>query len=102
MSPPSIESSDLISSVKWVGEKPLKLEPLVAWAPVANTNQPVIRGQLYDAIIVTEQVAMDTVSTFDDHIWVAFTDLSKFGTLWLIVPSLTPETLDFIQAHYAF
>lgn len=96
----------MIDSIKWFGAgdvgKPMLLEPLVAWGPVDSTHPPEVRGQLWDAWVRTDQVPMDTVQTFSDsRIYVAMTDVAKFGTLWLIVPSLTPTQIESIQASYA-
>lgn len=72
-----------------------------AWANVDNTHDPLLRGQLYDSWIRTAPSPMDTTDTFDDGFWIAFTNVSKFGTLWLAVPGLTPVTLQELQASYA-
>lgn len=102
----SLGSSSLVDNTRWFGNGdvgiPLLLEPLVAWADPLTPGQPLIRGQVWDAWIRTDQVAMDTVQTWDDsRIYVALTNQSKFGTLWLYVPSLVPLQIEDIQASYA-
>jgi len=37
----------------------------------------------------------------DGFLMIAFTHHSKFGTLWLVVPKLTPDLLETFQASYA-
>lgn len=91
----------LVGSMLWVGEQTMELEPLMAWANVNNTNPPILRGQLYDAWIITAQVSMDQTGSFDSANWIAFTNRSKFGTLWLQVPSPTPISISQFTASYA-
>lgn len=97
----AFDGKALVNSMLWAGaERTMKLEPLIAWGP-ANDAEPRIRGQLYDAWIITGQVPMDTVRRFDGNYWLAFSNLVKFGTLWLLVPSLEPEQIETLQASYA-
>jgi hypothetical protein len=100
-------STTLIDGAKWHGGnglagRPMLIEPLVAWADTSDTGPPSIRGQLWDAWLRTDQIAMDTVETFDDgkH-YVALSNLAKFGTLWLLVPGPTPIQFETLQASYA-
>lgn len=110
-----------VDSMRWFGPDdpmsglptyiPMLFEPIVAWANIDNTNPPLLRGQMYDGWIRTQQEDMDATSDGTDPMatdvvqvglkFVAFTDRSKFGTLWLIVPSLTPVDLTRYQAAYA-
>lgn len=113
---------DVINSLRWFGPNasspphdptfvPMLLEPMVAWANIDNTNPPRIRGQFYDGWIRTQQEDMDATSDGTDPdetnvvqaglIFIAFTDRFKFGTLWLIVPKLTPDLIEDFQASYA-
>lgn len=111
----------VVNSLRWFGlidpdthdqtYVPMLLEPIVAWANIDNTNPPLLRGQFYDAWIRTQQEDMDATSDGTDMMatnivqaglkFIAFTDQSKFGTLWLIVPKLTPDLLETFQASYA-
>ncbi len=113
------EGGMVVNSMRWFGPLagliptyvPMLLEPIVAWANIDNTNPPLLRGQMYDSWIRTQQETMDATSDGTDSMetnlvqsglkFVAFTDHSKFGTLWLIVPSLTPVDLNQYQASYA-
>jgi hypothetical protein len=115
------ESGTVINSMRWFGKNdpvsglptfvPMLLEPIVAWANIDNTNPPLARGQMYDSWTRTQQETMDATSDGTDSMetnlvqaglkFVALTDHSKFGTLWVIVPDLTPVQLEQYQAHYA-
>jgi hypothetical protein len=100
---PGIQNLD---SVRWSGNgdigRGMLLEPLVEWAPFDSSHSPMVRGQLWDAWIGTDQQPMDTVSQFaDGRHYCALTNQGKFGTLWLIVPSPTPLQLESIVASYA-
>lgn len=100
-------SATLIDGMKWFGGnglagKPMLLEPLVAWADTSDTQPPAVRGQLWDAWIRTDQMAMDTVEIFDDgRHYVSLSNLAKFGSLWLFVPGPTPIQFEAIEASYA-
>lgn len=111
----------VVNSLRWFGPPdpvthfatfvPMLLEPMVAWANIDNTNPPLLRGQFYDGWIRTQQEDMDVTSDGTDPMatnvvqvglkFIAFTDRSKFGTLWLIVPKLTPDLIEDFQASYA-
>lgn len=113
-----------INSLRWFGPPdpddddhpptyvPMLLEPMVAWSNVDNTNPPLVRGQFYDGWFRTSQSDMDAVDDGTDpdnhhpvyagYKMLAFTDRSKFGTLWLIIPSLEPDLFSNVQTHYAF
>lgn len=111
-------SGTVVNSLLWFGPNdpnpphfptfaPMLLEPIVAWSNLDNTNPPLLRGQFYDGWIRTKQEEMDTTSesqpggTIDGFLMIAITHHSKFGTLWLIVPKLTPDLLETFQASYA-
>ncbi len=94
----------LVSRVAWHGNAGMQLEPLIAWGPTSS-DPPEIRGQLWDAWIITRQTAAaaaDVVKEFDSAKWLAFTDRHKFGTLWLRVPALAPIEIETLRANYAF
>lgn len=87
----------LVSSIKWWGDVPFELEPLIAWSIDGGGSNPVIVGQLYDAFIRTQQENMDLIQTHEDGTnWYAVTNKSKFGTLWMLVSGV-PR----LQASYA-
>lgn len=102
-----VNGAPLVDASRWLGNgrkgRRMLVEPLVAWAPIDATHGPLVRGQLWDAWIGTEQQPMDTVQLFpeDSHYYVAFTDVCKFGTLWLWVPGPTPEQFEDTIASYA-
>lgn len=100
------EVGNLVDAMKWHGGngqlgRRMLLEPLVAWHDPISGATPV-RGQLWDAWIGTDTVPMDTVQQFDDgKYYVAFTHNNAWGTLWLQVPTPTPQTFSSLQASYA-
>lgn len=100
-------STTLIDGIKWFGGngpagRPMLLEPLVGWADTSSTQPARVRGQLWDAWIRTDQVPMDTVEVFDDgRTYVALSNLTKFGALWLFVPGPNPIQFEDLQASYA-
>ena len=100
-----VDSGNLVDSMRWhggngaVGRRML-LEPMVAWVPPTG-GAPLVRGQLWNAWIGTDQVPMDTVQQFGDgNFYVAHTHNCKFGTLWLQVPGPEPFLLEAVSyAH---
>jgi hypothetical protein len=98
-------AGNLVDSLRWHGGngvigRRMLLEPLVAWSP-SSGGAPLVRGQLWNAWIGTDQVPMDTVQQFGDgNFYVAFTNACKFGTLWLQVPGPNPFVLESVSyAH---
>jgi len=94
-----VDTGTLRDAMRWhggngvVGRRML-LEPLVAWSPPTG-GAPLVRGQLWNSWIGTDQAAMDTVEQFSDgNFYVAFTNQCAFGTLWLQVPGLKPLSLN--------
>lgn len=55
----------LLNSPQWVGDVFMKLEPFVAWADVSLGDRQ-LKGQLYDAWLLTKQAAMEDVMTLAD------------------------------------
>ncbi len=101
-----------VSQALWVGDVDMEIEPFIAWGLTINVA-PEIRGQIWDAWIFTKQAAMDATYTRDTiHVglddlpayWIGYTDRYKFGTLALLVPSLTPVAYDSggAEMNYAY
>jgi hypothetical protein len=79
----------------WHDASALMLEPLVAWGNAMGTlsnsvggsaaSEELIRGQLWDAVLVNNVFAGDTTTTFDGHNWWALTDndSSDFCTMFI-------------------
>lgn len=79
---PVFQSAGFVTSQAgelWHDSSALMFEPLMAWGNnigtfsnstggAANT-QPLIRGQLWDAVTIANQFAGDTTTTFDSHNW---------------------------------
>lgn len=103
-------TTSLVDAMRWhgkngvVGQRML-VEPLVGWTTPGggtDTTPAQVRGQLWDSWIGTDQVPADTVQTFGDgKYYVALTHVGKMGTLWHIVPALTPTQFESFQASYA-
>lgn len=91
----------LVNATMWLGNKGMILEPLIAWGKTDKNGSPAIYGQLWDAWIKTSQFTMDTFDYIDGHVWLAFTNKCKLGTLLLRVPPKVVFIED-LQAHYAF
>jgi hypothetical protein len=64
------------------------VEPLIAWPTSATGGEPLIRGQLWDAVVIHDTFAGDTTTTFDSHNWIALTDTdsSDRATLFIVTP----------------
>lgn len=85
------------SPALWYGDDPLVYDPLICWG-TSLTDAPMIRGQIWDAVIVSKSHAMDadqtaedalTVSPYDGRTWINFTDQYLWGSLWLMLPGTT-------------
>ena len=95
-------STALVSSILIVGEKALRVEPMIAWATHDPGDDPLIQAQLYDAWIETQPYDEDAVVNFSSKQWLCFTNQFKFGTLQLLVPALTPTILDEVNTGFGF
>jgi hypothetical protein len=64
------------------------IEPLIAWPTSSTGNEPLIRGQLWDAAVVLDTFVGDTTTTFDSKNWWAVTDndTGDKATLFVVVP----------------
>jgi hypothetical protein len=80
------------SAYKWADDTLLICEPLVSWGDDQNTDGK-IRGQLFDALLVTEAFAYDTQINVDGHTWLAVTgnNVGTVGGSW--VPNAAKGTL---------
>lgn len=76
------------TGVHWHDTSALMTEPLIAWATSSGTGEALIRGQLWDAVLIADTFAGDSTSTFDSHNWWAITDNNTTDkvTLFVVVP----------------
>jgi len=58
----------------WHDASALMSEPLLMWSTTAGNAEPLIRGQLWDAVLIADTFAGDTTSSFDSHTWWNITD----------------------------
>lgn len=63
-------------SYRWSTQTCLISEPLVAWALTYSTGfiEPKIRGQMYNACVVSDEIAADQTFSMDGHNWLSITD----------------------------
>jgi hypothetical protein len=83
---------------RWVNGVIHNCDPLMAWGTTANTDEPTIKCQVWDATILTDAYPGDSTSSWDSHNWYAVTAnnnggntqgtnaASPRGTLFLVVP----------------
>jgi hypothetical protein len=76
------------TGIHWHDGSALMLEPLIAWPTASTGGEPLIRGQLWDAVPIQDTFAGDTTTTFDSHDWIALTetDSSDRATLFIVTP----------------
>jgi hypothetical protein len=58
----------------------MTLDPLLCWGLTGYGDESMVRGQLWDAVIVTDQFLGDYTCTFDTHNWIALTSSQTSGT----------------------
>jgi len=82
-----------ISSYRWHDDSLLVYEPLISWGLTAASDEGKLRGQLWDAAIVSLGFAADTTTTFDSADWWNVTSANNgtasthgIGSLFLVVP----------------
>jgi hypothetical protein len=81
------------TGLHWHDSSAMMIEPLIVWGnsfPGNNNNtvEALIRGQLWDAVIVQDTFAGDTTTTFDSRNWWGLTDNNSGdkATLFIVVP----------------
>jgi hypothetical protein len=77
---------------RWHDGSVLTFEPLIAWG-ISNSTEPMIRGQLWDAALVTGQYVADQTTTFDSNNWWVLTNNANWSyggeissTMMLVIP----------------
>ena len=76
------------TGMHWHDGSALMLEPLIAWPTSSTGGEPLIRGQLWDSVVIQDTFAGDTTTTFDSHNWIALTDTDSGdrATLFIVTP----------------
>ena len=95
--------------MRWLDGDPLYLDPLLAWGVAASPGQAArVRGQLWDAVIVSMDHPVDSERDIDGRTWINYThstDTSRgrgsfFCTLHLL--KVRPESPPPVIANYAY
>jgi hypothetical protein len=80
-------------SYRWHDGSLLTYEPLITWGLTSHSDEPLIRGQLWDAAMISGQFVADQTTTFDSHNWWVYTHNVAWGfssyygaTLVLVTP----------------
>lgn len=78
---------------RWHDGSLLTFEPLITWGLTSSSDEGLIRGQLWDAAMISGQFVADQTTTFDSHNWWVFTNnvlwsstLTQGATLVLVTP----------------
>lgn len=81
-----------LTGLIWTDQSALMSEPLIAWG-TSMTNgsqsaaigfQALLRGQLWDAVVICNIFTGDTTTTFDGHTWLNICDTStNLGSLFV-------------------
>jgi hypothetical protein len=74
-----------VTGFHWTDASAFMIEPLVAWSNTSSTGEPLMRGQLWDAILIADTFDGDTTTTFDGHDWWAMTDGNTGGKVTLFI-----------------
>jgi hypothetical protein len=85
------QTSGGVAGTFWHDMSAIMYEPLIAWGNTVNTNGApasagqLIRGQLWDSVLICASFPGDTVSNFAGHNWWNLTDndTGNQGSLWL-------------------
>jgi len=75
------------NGLDWSDGSAMMIEPLIAWPTSSSGGQALIRGQLWDTVIVMAEFPGDTTTTFDGHNWWGITDTDNgdYATLFVAV-----------------
>jgi hypothetical protein len=64
----------------WHDDTYLAAEPLLGMGVTSSSDTARIRGQLFDAMILTAPFSIGTVISYDGHDWMAITDYNEGGS----------------------
>ena len=59
---------------RWHDGSLLTYEPLICWGLTGPADESLIRGQLWDAAMISGQIVADQTTSFDSHNWWVFTN----------------------------
>lgn len=78
---------------RWASDDIISADALLSWGLTAIGDEPKIRGQLWDAIIIHDSISGDTTTSFDSHNWFTVTNSNVGvrgtglrGCLMLVIP----------------
>lgn len=78
-----------VAPPKMFGGRALFIEPRIGWPATASSSTFFWMGELWNALVVCDDIAMDTLrNDFDGHNWISYTDNSNEGTLCLATATL--------------
>jgi len=55
-------------------------EPLISWGAIGRGDPALIRGQLWDGLIYTNNIMAEQIFTFDSHDWLVITGANAYDT----------------------
>jgi hypothetical protein len=78
---------------RWHDGSTLTYEPLIAWGLTGASDEGMIRGQIWDAAMISGEYPADQTTSFDSHNWWVYTNNSAWSnnvsigaTLVLTIP----------------
>jgi hypothetical protein len=88
-----VAGTNLYATYKWHDDSLMVYEPLIAWGASGYTDESKIRGQLWDAAIVSDAFGADQTTSFDTRNWWVLTNgnygtsgLFARGSLLVVIP----------------
>jgi hypothetical protein len=88
-----VVGTSLFAPYKWHDDSLMVYEPLISWGQAGYSDESKIRGQLWDAAIVSDSFGADQTTSFDTHNWWVLTNgnfgssgLFARGSLLVVVP----------------
>ncbi len=88
-----VAGTNLYAPYKWHDDSLMVYEPLISWGMIGYSDESKIRGQLWDAAIVSDSFGADQTTSFDTHNWWVLTNgnygssgLYARGSLLVVVP----------------
>ena len=77
---------------RWHDGSLLTYEPLIGWGLTGNNDENMIRGQLWDAAMISGQFVADQTTTFDSHNWWVLTNNVQWSSQFLFGATLVLVT----------
>lgn len=74
-----LTTTNNLIAYRWANGDNFSSDPLISWALTLISDEPLVRGQLWDSIVIHDSVVGDTTASFSGHNWINITNSESGG-----------------------